>query len=372
MSRQFSVFEICAGAGGQALGLHQAGFASAGAVEIDSDACKTLRLNRPDWNVFECDVREIRGRDFAGVDLLAGGVPCPPFSTAGKQLGKNDERDLFPEALRLVREIKPRAVMLENVGGFASQKFSAYRRHIFDDLMDMGYTPSARLIQASELGVPQLRPRYIIVGLRKDDYLRFSMNFKVITAPTVGATLLDLMMQNGWAGAHAWSSRANDIAPTLVGGSKKHGGPDLGPTRAKRQWAALGVDGMGIADSAPEANFPQDANPRLTVRMAARIQGFPDNWLFHGRKTAAYRQVGNALPPPVSRFVGSKIIDAFSAAATTSYDSHQGTQLVFMEKNTKKETSRRSVTKADTKNHASYHDKKRKRRSAKAIQATLS
>ena len=94
-------------------------------------------------------------------------------------------------------------------------------------------------------------------------------------------------------------------APTLVGGSKKHGGPDLGPTRAKKAWATLGVDGMGIWDEAPERDFV--GMPRLTTRMAARIQGFPDEWEFFGKKTAAYRQIGNAFPPPVAAAVGRQI-----------------------------------------------------------------
>ena len=113
------------------------------------------------------------------------------------------------------------------------------------------------------------------------------------------------MAANGWAGAQAWREHASEIGPTLVGGSKKHGGPDLGPTRAKRAWAALGVDGMGIANDAPAADFV--GMPRLTVRMAARIQGFPDAWQFAGKKTSNYRQIGNAFPPPVARAVGEQI-----------------------------------------------------------------
>src|SRR6202790_2754243 len=120
----FNVLEICAGAGGQALGLEAAGFELAAAVEIDHHACNTLRENRPRWKVIEDSVLNVSGKDFLGIDLLAGGVPCPPFSIAGKQLGRKDERDLFPEALRLVREAKPKTVLLENVPGFASQRFS--------------------------------------------------------------------------------------------------------------------------------------------------------------------------------------------------------------------------------------------------------
>jgi len=310
-----TVFEICAGAGGQALGLHQAGFAAVGAVEIDASACATLRLNQPGWRVLETDVRNINGRDFTGVDLFAGGVPCPPFSIAGRQLGKNDERDLFPEALRLIEESKPRAILLENVAGFASAKFTDYRRALFAKLGRLGYRADFRVIQASTVGVPQLRPRFVLVAMADRDFTRFSWAFAPRSPKTVGEALADLMAARGWTGVKNWVARANDIAPTLVGGSKKHGGPDLGPTRAKKQWATLGVDGMGIANEAPGIDFPVVGNPRLTVRMAARIQGFPDSWGFFGKKTAAYRQIGNAFPPPVSKQIGTLILSALDRSA---------------------------------------------------------
>ena len=119
------------------------------------------------------------------------------------------------------------------------------------------------------------------------------------------------MASAGWEGADDWAASANDIAPTLVGGSKKHGGADLGPTRSKNAWLDLGVDGRGLADSAPEHGF--DGIPRLTVKMAAMVQGFPENWEFSGKKTAAYRQVGNAFPPPVAEAIGSAIKEALDA-----------------------------------------------------------
>lgn len=143
--------EICAGAGGQALGLDLAGFRHAAAIEIDAHACATLRLNRPQWRVFEEDLRGFSGRHFRGIDLLAGGVPCPPFSIAGKQLGRDDERDLFPEALRLVEETRPSAVLLENVRGLASDKFTSYREEILRKLTALGYESSWRLLNASAM-----------------------------------------------------------------------------------------------------------------------------------------------------------------------------------------------------------------------------
>ena len=115
--RQLHSLEICAGAGGQALGLEHAGFEHDACVEIEPAACDTLRLNRPQWNVLQTDVRNISGRHFHGVDLVAGGVPCPPFSVAGRQFGEQDDRNLFPVALRLIEEAAPTAVILESVPG---------------------------------------------------------------------------------------------------------------------------------------------------------------------------------------------------------------------------------------------------------------
>lgn len=304
MSKLFSI-EICAGAGGQALGLEQAGFHHRALVELEPSACATLRLNRPAWNVIEGDLRKFSAAAYRGIDLLAGGVPCPPFSKAGKQLGDTDDRDLFPEAIRLVDECRPRAVMLENVRGLLDAVFEDYRKKLDKQLQKLGYKPGWRLLNASDFGVPQLRPRVVIVAIRKEFADHFSWPDARVVPPTVGEILCDLMEAHGWRGAKRWRDMANEIAPTLVGGSKKHGGPDLGPTRAKRAWAALGVDGLGIANEAPGPDFV--GTPKLTVRMTARLQGFPDEWQFFGGKTSTYRQVGNAFPPPVARAVAEQI-----------------------------------------------------------------
>lgn len=306
--------EICAGAGGQALGLEQAGFAHAALVEIDASACATLRRNRPQWNVVESDVKDFSAKGYFGIDLLAGGVPCPPFSVAGRQLGREDERDLFPEALRLVEECSPKAVMLENVRGLFDPKFESYRENIRLRLTGTGYVCFWRLVQASRHGVPQQRPRTILVAL-KEEYADSFMwpAGELAPPPTVGQTLLGEMKKNGWRGAKQWAEQANDIAPTIVGGSKKHGGADLGPTRARAAWEKLGVDGRGIADEAPPEDFT--GTPRLTARMAARIQGFPPEWEFVGKKTPVYRQVGNAFPPPVAKAMGCAIRNALAAVS---------------------------------------------------------
>ncbi len=306
--------ELCAGAGGQAVGLEQAGFDHNALVEIDTHCCATLRANRPHWNVIEDDLRIFKERaaTFAGIDLLAGGLPCPPFSVAGKQLGAADERNLFPDAIEIIAATRPRAVMIENVRGFLDAVFQDYREGLKHQLEKLGYKTEWRLLNASDFGVPQLRPRVVIVAMETASAEHFDWPTPQPHNPaTVGAVLRDMMAANGWRGASAWAKRADEIAPTIVGGSKKHGGPDLGPTRARAAWAALGVNGKTVAEEAPEAGFV--GMPRLTVPMVARIQGFPDDWRFTGRKTAAYRQVGNAFPPPVARAVGENVRAALTA-----------------------------------------------------------
>ncbi|MGH3167959.1 MAG: DNA cytosine methyltransferase [Trebonia sp.] len=315
---EYRVVEICAGAGGQALGLELAGFEHELAVELDANACATLRHNRPNWKVAQGDVASDtvwNPAEYRGIDLLAGGVPCPPFTVAGKQLGAADERDLFAWAIELCGTVQPRALLLENVRGLSLPRFSAYRQHVLDRLTQLGYVADWRLLHAADFGVPQLRPRFVLVAMRPDDFAYFTWPLPASGhAKTVGESLLDLMAANGWRGAAAWARKANDIAPTIVGGSKKHGGPDLGPTRAKRAWREMGVDALGVADSAPGRADPVTRLPKLTCEMVARIQGWngPEyEWTFTGRKTTSYRQIGNAFPPPVARAIGDQIRRAF-------------------------------------------------------------
>ncbi|MFK4270412.1 DNA cytosine methyltransferase [Streptomyces milbemycinicus] len=344
----FTSVEICAGAGGQALGLEQAGFDHELLIELDAHACATLRHNRPQWNVLECDLRvyveseealELKGQ----IDLLAGGVPCPPFSLAGKQLGRDDERDLFPTMIKLARQLEPRAIMIENVRGLMQSKFDSYRQEIVEELEQLGYKCDWKELQASDFGVSQLRPRSILVAMVPECWEHFNRDtwYKPsedqLPPQSVGELLAKTMKDRGLRGKafDDWFEKASkDIAPTLVGGSKKHGGADLGPSRAKKAWNDLGVCGLGVADE-PDKNgetknpirdlgVGTNNGPMLTVRQAAKIQGFnPDGekeWEFKGRKTAAYRQVGNAFPPPVAKAVGLQIIAALKAAMPFSIE----------------------------------------------------
>lgn len=317
--------EICAGAGGQALGLEAAGFHHLAVIEIEDWPVETLRKNREEksgphgtWPVFHMDVHDFDGTPYRGqVDLFAGGVPCPPFSIAGKQLGADDERDLFPQALRLIEEIQPKAVLLENVKGLGQRRFDEYRERIIEKLDDLGYETHWELFQAADFGVPQLRPRFILVAIKREYAHYFEWPTPSPERKTVGEALHHLMSERGWPGAEEWARNADSVAPTLVGGSKKHGGADVGPTRAREAWRKLGVKGTSIAEEAPGPDFPvgdPEQMPRLTVAMGGVIQGFPEDWEWMGGKTAQWRQVGNAFPPPVAQAIGQSIRECLQRA----------------------------------------------------------
>ncbi|GAA3424492.1 DNA (cytosine-5-)-methyltransferase [Streptosporangium nondiastaticum] len=326
----FKVVEICAGAGGQTLGLERAGFRHSLAIELDEHAARTLRHNL--IKVLKYDEKEADDtvkvgdvadpalwdpEEYRGVDLLAGGVPCPPFSIAGKQLGATDERDLFAWAVELCGRIQPKALLLENVKGLSSSRFAAYRQRVLDRLKEYGYIAEWDLLQANHYGVSQLRPRFVLVALKPEYAEYFEWPKKhAEKAPSVGELLKDLMAKGDWPEDRLkeWVRQANTIAPTIVGGSKRHGGADLGPTRAKAAWEAMGVDAKGVADGPPGPNNPRvkgAKHPMLTVDMVARIQGWYgeefEEWEFLGRKTSQYRQIGNAFPPPVAKALGVAI-----------------------------------------------------------------
>lgn len=333
------VVEICAGAGGQTLGLERAGFRHVLAIELDKQAAETLRHNLV--KVLGYDEKEaadtVRIGDVAdpevwdpdeyrGIDLLAGGVPCPPFSIAGKQLGATDERDLFAWAVELCGRVQPKALLLENVKGLSGSRFTAYRQRVLDRLREYGYITEWRLLQADDYGVSQLRPRFVLVALKPEYAEYFEWPEKnPERPPTVGELLKDLMAMGDWPKekVEEWARKANKIAPTIVGGSKRHGGADLGPTRAKRAWEAMGIDAKGVADGPPGPGNPRVKGakyPMLTVEMVARIQGWygPEfgEWEFLGGKTSRYRQIGNAFPPPVAKAVGVAIARALRKEGT--------------------------------------------------------
>jgi len=304
--RALTSLELCAGGGGAALGLEQAGFSPVALLDNDPHACATLRHNRPYWNVVEADIKRFDPSYWRGVDLLSGGLPCPPFSIAGKQLGRDDDRDLFPAMLKIVSMVRPRAVLIENVRGILAARFTPFRERVDAALGAEGFDTHWAAFDGPDFGVPQKRSRAFLVAL-----LRNSTNPLRWPTParwdhlTVATAIGDLMAERGWRDAPIWMEQAACLAPTIVGGSHKHGGPDLGPTRARKEWAQLGVDGLGLANEAPDPDFV--GFPRLTVRMVARLQSFPDSWTFIGSKTQTYRQVGNALPVRLAAAIGRAV-----------------------------------------------------------------
>lgn len=317
--------EMCAGAGGAALGLEQAGFAHEALIEIDPDACATLRTARPGWKVIEDDIRHLNGRQFGGIDLLSGGCPCSPFTAGGRRLGPDDDRDMIPSVIRITREARPRAVMLENVPGLLGTRFAPYRQGITAALEELGYAWSWRIVQSSDFGVPQKRLRAILIAAAPAVLARYRWPVSLTTAPTAGEALGESMAARGWEGARPWADRAAGLALTLAGGSHLHGGADLGPTRSKRAWRdRLGVNAFGLADQVPgpgefdrpptpaELRQGTAGMPKLTISQAALLQGFPPDWAFMGGKTSRYRQVGNALPAPVARSVGQALAQALT------------------------------------------------------------
>ncbi|MEV8430387.1 DNA cytosine methyltransferase [Streptomyces chartreusis] len=328
-SENLTSLEICAGGGGQAIGVERAGFHHLALVERKAEACATLRLNRPSWSVIEKDLREFepeRDASIRTVDLLAGGVPCTPYSIAGDKKGAADERDLLPEALRLVEVLRPRAVMLENVKTLAlGREFLHVRNHLIETLEELGYDVQINVLDAQNFGVSQTRQRTLIVAVQKG-FKKFQWPLGSWELPqTVGEVLQESMQSEGWSGATEWARLANDIAPTIVGGSEKHGGGDLGPERAKQKWAKMAVNGNSTAAQAPGPDFVlqhgvgrggRKGYPKLTPEQVALLQGFPKEWQFAGSRTARYKQIGNAFPPPVAHAVAASIADALRETPT--------------------------------------------------------
>ena len=262
-----ATLELCAGAGGQALGYEQAGIDHVALVEIDRHACATLRLNRPSWNVIEQDLNTFSGSSYRGVDIISGGLPCPPFSVAGKQLGTKDERNLFPAMIRLVDEIRPQAVMIENVRGILDAVFGDYRDFVGTELRKLGYEPGWKLMNASDFGVPQLRPRVVFVALRKDHSEHFTWpELGRIKPKTVGEVLCDLMASNGWKGAKAWVQLADEIALQSLAVRTSMEAPTL---------AQRALDGLGNPSAWMGAVSPTRC--RLLIKKGHRV--LPSEWL---------------------------------------------------------------------------------------------
>lgn len=297
-----------AGAGGLALGLAQCGFEPAIIFDADPDARATVEANT-DWRVEpppdDGDWRMLESQE---ISLVAGNLSSSGISVAGPRRDSSD--DQYAHVLDLVRTISPRAVFLVNVAGLMTQRFRDLRSRVEQQLVGLGYQVAWRVIDSSWYGLPQSRRRAVLLAFKQGEFDRFVWPPGGAEIPAVGETLLPFMASAGWPGAIQWSRLANGVAPTIVGGSKRHGGADLGPTRTKAIWYSLGVDPRGIADYPPGPEVPVRAMPRLTNEMLAALQGFPPDWRFTGRKTSVYRQIASAFPPPTAAVLGNEIAAA--------------------------------------------------------------
>lgn len=312
---------VCAGAGGLALGMEQAGFDPLLLIEKRGVICETLRMNRPAWNVLEGDLLDFDPDTHAyayDVDLLYGGLPRVKASAAVNRGGSEEELRILKATVLLAHAIRPRALLIENVPDLADKPaYEPIRRFMAKELTHLGYSHTWFTLNAMDYGVPQNRKQSIFIAFAGDALTRLVQPEADTKPPlTVGRALHASMSERGWSSATEWAAFADSVAPTLVGGSWNRGGGDLGPTGSKRAWARLGVDGGSLADQVPGPDFHWDPQMgkeglvRLTVAQAALLQGFPQDWAFAGRKTARYRQVGHATPPPVGRVLGNAIRSA--------------------------------------------------------------
>ncbi len=338
--RQYTSVELFAGGGGLALGMALAGFHHVLLNEFDTSACKTLRTNRPDWNVIEGDVRHI---DFTPlrdkVDFLSGGFPCQAFSYAGKQGGFNDTRGtLFFELARAVTEIRPKVFMGENVKGLISHEDGKTFGTICNVIRELGYTlVEPRVLKAIMYQVPQKRERLILIAIRNDIAERVQFHWpspyeRVLTLrdalyrsvifdtdvpesegvkyPVKKQRVLELVPQGG-----DWRDLPEDVAREYMGGSWELGGGKTGMARR------LSLDEPSLtltcapAQKQTERCHPLETRP-LTVREYARIQTFPDYWQFQGTISAKYKQIGNAVPVNLAWAIGRSLIRLFNDIQT--------------------------------------------------------
>lgn len=322
--RHFTAIELCAGVGGQALGLERAGFDVVAAVDIDADSCATLSRNRPDWYTVQDDLHQIepvnhRQMDYA--DVLSCGLPRSPYSIAGKQLATDDRRDTLRATLDMAAYIRPRVLLLENIPTFLhAAKFEPERQAVREAVEDLGYEIVSSVLTATDFGVPQHRPHGFIVAMHAADLSHFEWPAPHPgRCPTLGETLYESMASEGWPEAADWAAGASEPAPLIMGGATGRGGADLGASRAKAVWNRFGIYGGSIGDSVPGPDFrrnfaiePRYGLPKVTVPQVALLQGFPTDWEIIGRKTSAYRQISQTTPPPIATALGEQIRNALS------------------------------------------------------------
>lgn len=326
----YNVLELFAGAGGLAIGLEQAGLKCIALNEIDRWAAETLRINRPNWNVMEGDIKNLSFINLKDkVDVVTGGFPCQSFSYAGKKLGLEDARGtLFYEFARIIDETRPKICIGENVRGLLSHDSGETLKGMISILDGLGYRVlEPKILKAIYFKVPQKRERLILVGIRKDididfEYPKPSKNvynlrqalkkgdlFSSDVPISPGAKypeskrkILDLIPPGGY-----WRDLPFDLQKQYMQKSFYLGGGKTGMAR-RISWEEPSLTlTCSPAQKQTERCHPDETRP-FTVREYARIQTFPDDWKFAGPISAHYKQIGNAVPVNLAKSIGLSIV----------------------------------------------------------------
>lgn len=313
--------DLFAGAGGLSLGIQNAGWGVVAAVEVDKYATATHHANFPRSQSIRCDVRDVDWSKFKDIDLVAGGPPCQPFSVSGKQLGHQDMRDMVPEFVRIVSEVRPAAFIMENVKGLAMMKFKNYLDKAIADMKALGYTVSHTVLNAADYGVPQFRERLFIVGLREGEFkfpdpthgpgrehpwvtVSDAINDAPVDAPNMAKVVYCKnpilrkspnagMLVNG-KGRPLNLNMPSLTIPDSAGGNRTH--------IIDRDHVLLNYHASLMKGGKPRRGIVAGCR-RLTLRECARIQGFPNSFDFIGPKSKQFSQVGNAVPPLLAEAV---------------------------------------------------------------------
>ena len=335
--KKYSVVELFAGCGGLALGFEEAGLNCLFANDIDRDSCKTLKENRPNWHVVNKDIHEITDNEFKklkGADVVSGGFPCQAFSYAGKKMGFNDTRGtLFYEFARAVKIIKPQICIAENVRGLISHDNGNTLKTIIDVMEnDIGYEViNPQMCQAIFYEVPQKRERLFLIGIKKGSGLRFNYPDKISEPYTVKDALKKgrlyktnvpktefqkytkrkQQIMSKVPGGGNWRNLPEKLQKEYMGGSYHLGGGKTGIAR-RLSWDEPSLTlTTAPAMKQTERAHPEENRP-LTYREYARIQTFPDKWKFIGSLNSKYKQIGNAVPVNLAKYIGCEIIRALN------------------------------------------------------------
>ena len=315
---KLSSIELFCGAGGLALGMHNAGISSKLLVDFDKDSIKTLKLNRPHWNSICASVLDINLNEYENqIDVMAGGFPCQAFSFAGKSLGFADTRGtLFYEYARLIDQVKPRLVIGENVKGLLNHDGGRTLSVIVSELENLGYRVAYKVMRAQFLDVPQKRERLIIFGVRHDLASEIFFPVEKDYTITIRAALKGVPKSPGQVYSESkskvmklipeggyWRDLPDAIQREFMGGSYHLGGGKTGMAR-RLSWSEPSLTlTCNPAQKQTERCHPKETRP-LTIREYARIQTFPDEWEFVGSVSSQYKQIGNAVPVNLGYHVG--------------------------------------------------------------------